>query len=297
MMALMRTIANVRSCGALLALAALAACGGGGSSIPSGQPSQGQPAAGSAPTPGTTPAAASRTTGAVYACTWTGSSCSKGAPIGGASVAVGSSLAGGTLGGIAAQATTAADGSYVLNAVPASARYLQVSVAGNPVVLHAAVTPGSGTFPDVLLSTPTADEIAGFNQINADRAAHGTGSGANPLALDEYLLETARYRANDMATFGYFSHDPPSGAGLSGWNEYQLLAKGLPYSGWGENIALGFSSLTAAENAYISEGPTGGHYDNIVNASNVWTGLAAVYNGKALPPYTPNYSAEEFAQM
>jgi uncharacterized protein YkwD len=234
----------------------------------------------------------------VYACVWSGSACTKGAPIAGASVAIGSSLAGGALGGISAQTATAADGSYVLGGYAANARYLQVSLAGNPVVLHAAVTAGNATFPDMLLATPTADEVSGFNQVNADRAAHGSGTGKNPVILDEYLLETARYRANDMATAGYFAHTPPAGAGLSGSAEYALLAKGLPYAGWGENIALGYASLQAADaNGYMIEGPGGGHYENIIDTRNVWVGLAAVYNGKALPPYTPNYSAEEFGKM
>jgi uncharacterized protein YkwD len=234
----------------------------------------------------------------VYACVWAGFACSKGAPIAGATVALGNSFAGGALGGISAQSTTAADGSYVLSGYSASARYLQVSVPGDAVVLHAAVSPGGGALADVLLSTPTADEVAGFNQINADRAAHGSGAGAKPVILDEYLLETARYRANDMATAGYFSHTPPAGAGRDGYSEYALLAQGLPYAGWGENIAVGYASLQAADaNGYMSEGPGGGHYDNIIDAHNVWAGLAAVYNGKPLPPYTPNYSAEEFGKM
>lgn len=282
MIALMRTLATLRQFGALLTLAALAACsgGGGGSSVPSSSTPQGG------------------ATGALYACTWGGSSCSKGAPIGGASVALGNSLAGGTLGGISARATTAADGSYALAGYSADARYVQVTVSGNAVVLHAAVTPAAGRLPDLLLSTPTADELAGFAQINADRAAHGTGTGANPLVLDEYLLETARYRANDMAVFGYFSHTPPSGAGLGGFSEYTVLAGALPYGGWGENIAIGYTSLKSADaDGYMSEGPTGGHYQNIVDARNVWAGLAAVYNGKPLPPYAPDYSAEEFGKM
>ncbi len=288
-MSLMRTLATLRSFGAFFTLAALAACsgGGGGSSVPSS----------STPSPGSTAGPPGSVTGALYACTWGGSSCSKGAPIGGASVALGNSLAGGTLGGISARATTAADGSYALAGYSADARYLQVTVSGNAVVLHAAVTP-AGRLPDLLLSTPTADELAGFAQINADRAAHGTGTGANPLVLDEYLLETARYRANDMAVFGYFSHTPPSGAGLDGWHEYTSLAGGLPYAGWGENIAIGYASLQSADaDGYMSEGPAGGHYQNIVDARNVWAGLAAVYNGKPLAPYAPDYSAEEFGKM
>jgi uncharacterized protein YkwD len=56
---------------------------------------------------------------------------------------------------------------------------------------------------------PTADEIAEtvILGINAERQKLGL----EPLIVNEHLMLIARWRSEDMATGGYFSHDPPDG--------------------------------------------------------------------------------------
>jgi uncharacterized protein YkwD len=59
------------------------------------------------------------------------------------------------------------------------------------------------------LFSPTADEIAErvILGINAERQELGL----EPLIVNEHLMLIARWRSEDMATGGYFSHDPPDG--------------------------------------------------------------------------------------
>jgi uncharacterized protein YkwD len=67
-----------------------------------------------------------------------------------------------------------------------------------------------------------------FEYINRAR----TSAGAGPVSADDTLTSIARFRSNDMATRGYFSHDTPEGTDFI----TLLRAQKVPFRATGEII-------------------------------------------------------------
>ncbi|HEY8315031.1 MAG TPA: hypothetical protein VIG51_12790, partial [Candidatus Baltobacteraceae bacterium] len=199
-----------------------------------------------------------------------------GTPLAGAAVAIGTSFAGGTLSGIAAQTNTATDGSYTIAYTGSAPPFIQIAANGY-VTLHKLLTltpvvapspvptlpPGAVTLPAYHLTKPTAHELAALTQLNADRAKYGTGNGAAPLSFDEDIVEVARWRANDMATLGYFSHTEPGTNLGSAAIKYCGLNNTPGVGGFCGEAGFGFTEnissctcgdLTAAEASFLAEG-------------------------------------------
>jgi uncharacterized protein YkwD len=245
-----------------------------------------------------------------------------GTPLAGAAVAIGTSFAGGTLSGIAAQTNTATDGSYTIAYTGSAPPFIQIAANGY-VTLHKLLTltpvvapspvptlpPGAVTLPAYHLTKPTAHELAALTQLNADRAKYGTGNGAAPLSFDEDIVEVARWRANDMATLGYFSHTEP-GTNLGSAGIKYCIGKAPTVVGGfcsedgfaiDENIAAcSCGDLITGEMAYMAEGPSGGHFQTVVAMTNSWVGFGEAYGGKTYDPIgmpgPMNYFVEEFVQ-
>jgi uncharacterized protein YkwD len=75
----------------------------------------------------------------------------------------------------------------------------------------------------------TRAELEALAGVNAIREQNGLP----PLTPDAALTDVARVRSRDMASKGYFSHDPPDGC------NYACIMDnhGVPYAYAGENIA------------------------------------------------------------
>jgi hypothetical protein len=85
----------------------------------------------------------------------------------------------------------------------------------------------TGTFTTPCVQERSEYGLAqGINQLRND-------NGLESLSLDPRLTKIANARALDMATRGYFSHDPPDGCGAGCLMERE----GVKALGWGEIIA------------------------------------------------------------
>jgi hypothetical protein len=247
-------------------------------------------------------------------------------PVGGAQIRVGSSFAGGSLGGVVASATSAPDGTFTLpvplvtslpalpapiqppspypqipTPPPGTAATLFIEIdAPAYAPLHRVVylAPGSVAGGTFALAVPTADELSALAALNADRRRAGSGAGAQPLGLDSDLELTARFVAATMAAQGFYAHRYPG----------SNVAVNVQYCAWpgfcsryvdgpSENQALNAGTLAGAEAAYIGEGPNGGHFQTIVNPNNAWVGFGAAYGGScpAGVAGSCSYFVEEFA--
>ncbi len=93
--------------------------------------------------------------------------------------------------------------------------------------------------------------------INKERAA----AGADPLVMDQSLLDSAMQRAHEIVL--YYSHTRPSGLNC-------FSANGLM---WGENIAYGFLTPSDVMDAWMN---SPGHRANILNANFTTVGVGCV---------------------
>lgn len=107
--------------------------------------------------------------------------------------------------------------------------------------------------PRALLSgySPTAIEQYYLEQLDDARfnpAAYGVSLGidlsgvapAQPLAMNELLVQAARQHSQDMIAQGYFSHDTPQGADPGD----RIAATGFVADGWAESIETNTESST-----------------------------------------------------
>jgi uncharacterized protein YkwD len=115
-----------------------------------------------------------------------------------------------------------------------------------------------------------------FDLMNADRAAHGLA----PLAHDPALGSIARWRSEDMATRGYFSHD------IGGYQVFTVLKEqGVAYRVAGENLAFNTyapdATVSAAEQALMNS-PS--HRANILREdyTHAGVGIAVGPDGRYL---------------
>jgi uncharacterized protein YkwD len=112
----------------------------------------------------------------------------------------------------------------------------------------------------------------GINQMRAD-------SGLPPVTVDPALSQVARYRAEDMAANGYFSHQPPDGC------DYRCLfnKSGVSTAWTGEVIAWNNYPQSETVQTTIrmwSDSP--GHFGVITNPcfTRMGTGAAIAADGR-----------------
>jgi uncharacterized protein YkwD len=292
-----------RVLGAAIVAAMLTACGGGGGSSSVGGPPPVTPAptsqASATPTPTATPTpVALQYSGRVL------DADHGNAPVTGATVSVGTSFAyvagsGYVLAGITATTATNADGSFVISASGLPV-YLQVIRTGMIAAHRPLPSAPMTALKTIALPTATSDEVAGLNELNANRAKFGSGQGAQPLTLDADVVIAARAHVQDEATQGYFSHVAPGTnvsfsaayvGSLGGFSANPLFVQ--------ENLAeaTGVSgSLSIANDVYIGAGANDGHYQNVISKTNLWVGLGEAFGGKPDPGSTGNSSESYFAE-
>ena len=118
-------------------------------------------------------------------------------------------------------------------------------------------------------------EVTTYSGINAIRAAHGLP----PLRADAGLVAAARVRSQDMASNGYFSHNPPDGCNFACLIDEYEGSHGYA----GENIAWNNYSWaqTAAVAVQMWENSPE-HLANILNChyERFGTGVAEAADGK-----------------
>ena len=97
-------------------------------------------------------------------------------------------------------------------------------------------------------------------------------NGLKPLTLNWELSRVARYKSQDMANKGYFSHTSPTYG-----NPYQMMRSfGISFRTAGENIAYGYKTPQMVVNAWMN---SSGHRANILNASYTQIGVGYVAKG------------------
>jgi hypothetical protein len=305
--------------GPLACALVLASCGGGGANGGGTTPSA--PAAG--PTTGST---------AVPGITGTAVDESTGRPIAGAIIYISGQtvIAGATPPPATASpwpsAITAADGSFDVKNVPASAWTVSFSYvgAGYPVygnaqwveifspdghaafhALRAIAPAGTTNLGSIAIALPSAGDNAWLEQINSDRATQGIPHVATPLTFDSVTLQTARYWTGQMASGDFFAHTCPAvPAGCQEFWLYETQRGSIPSA---QNISeQGASgSWQAAEAAFMAEtancaggnwqtctfSETTGHYINVMQAAN-WAGVGMTQTvmAPAVQYYAENFS-------
>ncbi len=130
-------------------------------------------------------------------------------------------------------------------------------------------------YPGQVLTVPeldggvTAFESEVVRLVNEIRVQYGL----KPLTENWELSRVARYKSQDMADNGYFSHTSPTYG-----SPFQMMkAFGLSYRAAGENIAYGQRSPQAVVNAWMN---SSGHRANILNASYTQIGVGYVADGR-----------------
>ena len=129
-------------------------------------------------------------------------------------------------------------------------------------------------YPGQVLTIPELDKsVTAFENevirlVNEARAANGL----QPLTANWELSRVARYKSQDMADRGYFSHTSPTYG-----SPFQMIrAFGLSFRTAGENIAYGQRTPQAVMNGWMN---SSGHRANILNASYTQIGVGYVADG------------------
>jgi uncharacterized protein YkwD len=119
---------------------------------------------------------------------------------------------------------------------------------------------------------------------NAARRNQGCG----PLALDDSLVEAAGRHASDMVRRHYMDHTNPDGQDPGD----RMAAAGWHGSGWGENIAAGYSTAQKVFNAWMN---SDGHRANILNCR--FTKIGIGYDpGQVKPEWGPGSWVQDFGR-
>lgn len=101
---------------------------------------------------------------------------------------------------------------------------------------------------------------------NQHRAAVGCG----PLMPNQKLNTLAYNHSQDMALNDFFSHTSPTQGGVSA----RLAAVGYTWSGWAENIAIGYSTPSEVMTGWLN---SPGHRANIENCNLTEIGVGYFY--------------------
>ena len=166
--------------------------------------------------------------------------------------------------------TTPATGYYVSVFAPGS----DGMTANEPIPYHGFLAVTAGSVGTVRVTTASPTESAFLTDVNTFR----TSVGVQTLIFDELTEEAARLHATDEATVPvYYCHYDRTNQGPS--------TRFLELGGLGsdaENIdAFGGDSPTAyiqADQAFEAEGPGGDHYNNLVDPTHQWAGLAQIFS-------------------
>jgi uncharacterized protein YkwD len=162
---------------------------------------------------------------------------------------------------------------------PASGYYVSVFAPGvdgksanEPMPYHGFLAVASGSVGTIRVTTASTTESAFLADVNAFRASQSSQS----LTFDELTEEAARLHATDEATMPvYYCHYDRLDAGPS--TRYLRLG-GLGSDA--ENLAgisgLSSTAYISADQSFESEGATGEHYQNLVDPTHTWAGLAQV---------------------
>lgn len=113
-----------------------------------------------------------------------------------------------------------------------------------------------------------------------------TGLRLIPLKINEKLMQSAMWKAEDMAVKGYFSHINPENIKLLDW----LKKSNYNFHFGGENLAMGFLTAEEAIDAW-KQSPS--HYSNIIDPDFSETGVGisiGSYNN-----YETTFIAQHFA--
>jgi len=105
-------------------------------------------------------------------------------------------------------------------------------------------------------------------------------AGLNQLALDNALLQIARYKSNHMIQYNYFNHNTPQGINWTSW----LVSIGYYYNTTGENIASNNYDPVQLFNQWWN---SPGHRANMMNPAYNKVGIGVIYgNGKYIGTQT-----------
>ncbi len=129
-------------------------------------------------------------------------------------------------------------------------------------------------YPGQVLSIPSLDhtvssyEQSVINLVNKIRQENGL----KPLTANWELSRVARYKSQDMADNGYFSHTSPT----YGAPSTMIKNFGLSFRRSGENIAKGYRTPQAVVDGWMN---SSGHRANILNAAYTQIGVGYVAAG------------------
>jgi len=158
-----------------------------------------------------------------------------------------------------------------------------LGVLGTPPPLGAVdgtCTPGQSW--GTLNASLAGDVVSLVNQ-------HRASLGLTTLSVSPTLTESASWKSLHMGFYGYMEHDDPAPP-VARTPAERLAACGYPTgsASWGENIARGYSSASAAMGAWLS---SSGHRENIEKPSfrAIGVGVARAPNGSLY--WTQNFGS------
>jgi len=143
-------------------------------------------------------------------------------------------------------------------------------IAANPQIKNPSLI-----YPGQKITIPNIDDIKALENevirlVNVER----TNRGLQPLTANWELSRVARYKSQDMANKGYFSHTSPTYG-----SPFKMMESfGIRFSAGGENIAKGYRTPQAVMNGWMN---SPGHRSNILSASysQIGVGLAKDKSG------------------
>lgn len=142
-------------------------------------------------------------------------------------------------------------------------------IGANPQISNPnLIYPGQKLNIPAMDATVTSYEQEVVGLINEIRAQYGLPA----LKVNWELSRVARYKSQDMADKGYFSHTSPTYG-----SPFQMIKSfGLSYRTAGENIAKGYGTPQAVVDGWMN---SSGHRANILNASFTRIGVGYSADG------------------
>ncbi len=142
-------------------------------------------------------------------------------------------------------------------------------IGANPQIKNPALI-----YPGQLVTIPAADTAVSEFETEVVRLVNNIRkqNGLKELTHNWQLSRVARYKSQDMADKGYFSHTSPTYG-----SPFDMMKKfGISYSTAGENIAKGQKTPEAVVNAWMN---SPGHKANILSSSYKEIGVGYVKGG------------------
>ncbi|AUS96893.1 hypothetical protein CDQ84_01945 [Clostridium thermosuccinogenes] len=135
-------------------------------------------------------------------------------------------------------------------------------IASNPQIKNPALI-----YPGQKINIPNIDSVKALENevirlVNAERSKRGLQT----LTANWELSRVARYKSQDMANKGYFSHTSPT----YGSPFAMMESFGIRYSAAGENIAKGQRTPQEVMNSWMN---SPGHRSNILSPSYTQIGV------------------------